>query len=316
MAKRHGFTLVELLVVIAIIAVLISLLLPALGRARETARIASCSSQMRQVVLAIRMYANANRDALPPWARDDSAAWFTTYENTSDAEYAASNAGAPGAQLNSQRAWNWPWWANASTGTEISNPKIGAGLGRLVITKYLAGPFYRVQQCPSSYDRETNENADAKNYIYNAHLARRSAPGNPTVLLKQPWWRTLSKHGTVPKNPRAMDLSSGAISNTHSFGSRVWSIVLDPIITPGTGSAGGLAQWGSLGHVYRSQYAVNLARDDGSVMTVYLPNTITRTGGNWTRFLDLLGYIEETAAGRGTGRTWVPNQRAWVPINP
>src|SRR5690606_23158292 len=56
--RRAAFTLVELLVVIGIIAIMISLLLPALKKAREAARTATCLSQLRQVGLTIQFYTN------------------------------------------------------------------------------------------------------------------------------------------------------------------------------------------------------------------------------------------------------------------
>ena len=63
--RRGGFTLVELLVVIGIIAVLISLLLPALSKAKRQALIVSELSNMRQVGLAVHMYANDHKGRVP-----------------------------------------------------------------------------------------------------------------------------------------------------------------------------------------------------------------------------------------------------------
>lgn len=62
---RCGFTLVELLVVIGIIAVLISMLLPALNRAREQARSAKCLSNLRQLAMATLGYCSFNKGSFP-----------------------------------------------------------------------------------------------------------------------------------------------------------------------------------------------------------------------------------------------------------
>src|SRR5262245_6445329 len=69
-ARKAAFTLVELLVVIGIIAVLIGILLPTLGRAREQSRATLCMNNLRQWGMGFSMYFNISKGALPKDGED------------------------------------------------------------------------------------------------------------------------------------------------------------------------------------------------------------------------------------------------------
>ncbi len=126
---HNGFTLIELLVVVAIIGILLAILLPVLSRTRESARRATCASNLKQIAMGLVIYSNENSDAFPS---------DTTYSGVSPA-MKALNLIYP-EYIKNKGTFNCP--SDSSSGTNTAS-----------MTEDVA---FTLEQCSYGYDRTHN----------------------------------------------------------------------------------------------------------------------------------------------------------------
>jgi prepilin-type N-terminal cleavage/methylation domain-containing protein len=268
MRKRyHAFTLVELLVVIGIIALLISILLPALNGARQAAITTKCLNNMRQIALASVMYAGENKGKLPER--------YYFYQNTS--------ATAPAPQ---QPVWHgqfFYWEKNGGDDAFASPINKSYQIGKLYMLKYIrsAEGVYCPSQASRNFSLEgfpqpfLSDKATTyrSSYSYNPHIRYMDSPVNGSPNFAEQAYSNLSK---FPKDRAlVLDLINSAGDICHFTGGMrapAWNLA------------------------YADGHAVTV---NGKIVVQQLQTrgAVSSSKGNFQRFDDYRDILETLAAG-------------------